>query len=109
MEKDCIIHGEVFVFKSVVPKDAVKCAQKGAFRVVAPSETSGNHHVIDAPAGVEFYEKDGVLYMKNDVPTDIRCVMTERHDNITLPAGEWEIGTQLEYDPFEARSRKVAD
>lgn len=106
--KKCILHGEAIVFGSKVPSDAVRKDVKG-FLIIAPSETSGNHHVIDAAEGVEFYEKNGVLYVKNEVETQVRCVMTERHDNITLPAGEWEIGIQQEYDPFEARKRNVAD
>lgn len=106
--KKCYLHGEAIVFQSKIPKDAIKRNDKD-FLVIAPSETSGNHHVIDACEGVEFYEKNGVLYVKNDVETQVRCVMTERHDNITLPAGEWEIGIQQEYDYFTMSKRNVAD
>lgn len=106
--KNCILHGEAIVFSSKIPSGAVKKEAKD-FLIIAPSETSGNHHVIDAVDGVEFYEKDGILYVRNEVETQVRCVMTERHDNITLPAGEWEVGIQQEYDPFSARKRNVAD
>ena len=107
--RKCIVHGEAFVSESKIPQGAVRIDVKEAFKIIANSETTGNHHVIDVKEGVEFFEKDGVLYLKNEVETDVRCMLTERHDNITLPVGEWEIGIQQEYDPFEARTRRVAD
>ena len=109
MNNRAYLHGEAFIHASKIPDGARKVKADGKFKIIAPSETSGNHHIIDCPEGVEFYEKDGALYMKNDVETEVRCVITERHDNITLPSGEWEIGIQQEYDPFEARSRNVSD
>lgn len=105
---DCYLHGESIVFKSKVPEGATRMNVKGHL-VIAPSETSGNNHVIDAVAGVEFYEKGGVLYVRNETPATVRCVIESRHDTIELPVGEWEVGIQQEYDPFTARKRNVAD
>jgi len=60
--------------------------------------------------GVDFYEDDkGTLFMENTVETTIRCLHSDRHDSITLPAGTYEFGSQQEYDPFTARMNAVRD
>jgi hypothetical protein len=106
---DVILHGEVMIFKCKIPEDAKKVETSGNYHIVAKSEISGNHHVIDLNDGVEFYEKDGVLYMKNTVETKIRCVMTERHDAIPIEKDEWCIDGQREYDYFAELHRRVHD
>jgi hypothetical protein len=108
--KDVILHGECLIHKiDKMPKGVGKVKTHDDCHVIAPSETSGNHHVIDIKEGVEFYEKDGVLYLKNDVETDVRCIVKERHDNITLEPGIWEIDKQQEYDYFTESHRNIAD
>lgn len=107
--KKTIVHGEAFIHESKIPEGAVKINVKGKYHIIAPSETTGNHHVVDITEDVEFYEKDGVLYFINESPTSVRCAIADRHDAIEIPCGEWEIGIAQEYDPFEARSRNVAD
>ena len=76
---------------------------------IANSETTGNHHLVENIEGCEFYELDGVRYMKNSNPTNVKCVLTDRHDTFEIPAGTWEFGTQKEYDPFTARMQNVRD
>ena len=106
---EVILHGECMVFASKLPLNAKKL-EKRPYVIVAPSETTGNHHVVEYGDGVDFFEpENGVLFMENTQPTQIRCVMAERHDAITIPAGTYEFGTQLEYDPFTARLNKVRD
>lgn len=104
------LHGEVSIRKiNKMPSEVKSVKTTGTYHIVADSETSGNHHVIDLKDGVEFFEKDGVLYLKNNVETEIRCVVKERHDNITLSPGIWEIDKQQEYDYFTESHRNVAD
>ena len=104
------LHGEVSIRKiNKIPEGVKAIKTIGSYHIVADSETSGNHHVVDLKDGVEFFEKDGVLYLKNDVETDVRCVVKERHDNITLEPGIWEIDKQQEYDYFTESNRNVAD
>lgn len=108
--KNAILHGETLIHTiNSLPSGAKKIIVKGDYHIIAPSETSGNHHVIDIKDGVEFYEKDGVLYLVNEVPTDVRCIVKERHDNITLYPGVWEIDRQKEYDYLTMEKRNVAD
>ena len=107
---EVILHGECMVFPSKIPATAKrKSAKPNSFVIVADSETTGNHHVVDVVEGVDLFEDNGTLFMKSSVDTQIRCVHTDRHDAITLPAGTYEFGTQKEYDPFTARLKKVRD
>jgi hypothetical protein len=106
---EVILHGECMVFLSELPSN-LKKMEKKPFVIVAPSETTGNHHVVDVIDGVDFYEDEsGKLFMKSSVSTVIRCVHTDRHDAITIPAGTYEFGSQQEYDPFTARLQAVRD
>lgn len=104
------LHGESQIVKiKALPAGIKKKSVIGDYQIIAESEISGNHHVIDVKDGVEFYEKNGTLYMKNDVETEVRCLIKERHDNITLEPGIWEIGFQQEYDYLKEEKRRVAD
>ena len=104
-----ILHGECMVFPSEIPATA-KAMNVKACLVVADSETTGNHHVVDALEGVKFFQDEmGTTFMKNSSPTQIRCVMTNRHNAITLEPGSWEFGLQQEYDYFTASHRVVRD
>jgi hypothetical protein len=109
-ENDVVLHGECMVFLSKVPADAVKMNIQGNKVIVAPSETTGNHHYVDVKEGVDFFKGiNGTLYMVNAVETSINCVSDARHAEIKLPAGTYEFGSQYEYDPFTARLQKVRD
>jgi len=106
---EVILHGECTVFLSALPKSAKKLTNVGTHVIVADSETTGNHHVVDVLDGVDFYQDGETKYMESTVETQIRCVLTERHDAIVLPPGTYEFGFQQEYDPFTARMNKVRD
>lgn len=103
-------HGEAYLMRvGNIPAGAKMIKSKEGMYIIAPSEVTGNHHVVDAADDVTVYEHDGTLYMRNTGPASVRCLIKERHDTIEIPPGEWEIGIQKEYDPFTARSRNVAD
>lgn len=105
-----ILHGEAQINKiKELPLGANKKEINSDYQIIAESEVSGNHHVIDIKEGVEFYEKDGVLYLKNLVETEVRCLVKGRHDNITIEPGTWEIDFQQEYDYITEQKRRVAD
>lgn len=109
-------HGEYNLFKQDRLPDGAKRITltkeqlvKGGF-IVAPSETTGNHHCIKVEgAEVEFYEKDGVLYMVNKTPTELFCVDEKRHDTIEIPAGIWKGKPSQEFDHLRQMKRNVAD
>ena len=108
---EVILHGEAMCFHSQLP-DGVKEIKPSnkEFHIIADSETTGNHHVIDAGAGIKFYEDDaGTCYMVNEKDTQVRCLIDNRHDAKPLEAGVWEFGIQKEYDHFEQNLRNVRD
>jgi hypothetical protein len=109
--KEVILHGEAMLFQSEIPASAKKIpASNGTFHIIANSETTGNHHVVDAFEGVDFYQDtDGRVFMKNEKTTSVRCVMTERHSPIELEPSNWEFGIQKEYDHFAQNLVNVRD
>ena len=112
MKNKTLFHGECIINKvSKLPEGlkAVKLFNKEAYKL-ADSETTGNHHLLEAKEGVELFEdSNGVLWLKNNVPTDVFCAIKERHDNITLEPGVWEIDRAKEYDYITDLTKKVAD
>lgn len=103
-------HGEVNIFETAsIPSDAKKMKSNGIGYKIADSETTGNHHMVKAKDGVEMYEKDGVMYLKNTVPVDVYCVLQDRHDTITLEPSIWEFEAAQEYDYLTQEQRNVAD
>lgn len=107
---DSYLHGEVIVKKiKNLPTGLSIVKSKDKRYIIAPSETSFNHHCIEEKQGVEIYEKDGILYLKNDVPCKMFCVDESRHDTEVLPAGIWEINRAKEYDYLTEMVRSVAD
>lgn len=104
------LHGEVIVKEHErIPNGAVLIKPKNNKYIIAPSETSFNHHCIEASEQCEMYENDGVLYLKNDAPVKMFCVDKSRHDTEVLPVGIWEINRANEYDYLTELTRKVAD
>lgn len=103
-------HGEVTIFQiESLPSGIKKVENKDDKYILADSETTGNHHCLEKKAGIELYERDGVLYMKNTVPANVFCVDVKRHDTITLEPGIYEIDKAKEYDYLTEETRNVAD
>ena len=107
-----VVHGEAFMFHSKLPDDAVEISPSNInYHIIADSETTGNHHVVDWNEDVTFYEsvKTKIRYMVNKKPTNVRCVDTKRHSPIKLGSNTWEFGVQKEYDHFTKNLQKVQD
>lgn len=106
-----ILHGEAMIFGiTAIPKSAKPLEVAEKQLIIAPSETTGNHHVVET-AGCEFFkdEKTGTVYMNSPGGSTVSCVHTDRHSPIEIPAGIYEFGTQQEYDYLNEHLRKVAD
>lgn len=105
-------HGECCIHKAAKMPEGLKPAKlfkKNCYKI-ADSEVSGNFHLLEAKEGVELFEdKNGVLWLKNEVPTDVFCAVKDRHDNITLEPGVWEIDRAVEWDYLNEMTRKVQD
>jgi len=88
-------HGENLLIR--VPR--VK-GQRVNHRIIGHSET-GHHHVMTAESDVELYENNGALYLRvnTDGATVTHEKTTDRHADIQLPKGDYEIKKQREYTP----------
>lgn len=104
-------HGELCVFESnkSIPEGAKKMKPSKIGYIVANSESTGNHHVLEEKEGIEIYEKDGIMYLKNEVPANLFCVIKERHDTITLEPGTYKLKPAKEFDYYTLQKRNVAD
>lgn len=103
-------HGECLMkCVSEIPKNAKEVKPKKGIWIIAESEQSGNHHIIEESDGLEMYEENGVLYLKNDVEAKVSCVLKERHDTEVIPPGVWKIERAREYDFLKDEIRSVAD
>ena len=109
-KKQVYLHGECIIKEiETLPENLTKREDVDSI-MIAESETVGNEHRIKVKEGVEFFEdENGILYMKNIVPTDVYCLHTERHDTIEIPQGIWEIDKAVEYDYLAKMERRVTD
>jgi hypothetical protein len=108
---EVILHGEAMLFKiQNLPDNTEQIkASNRSYHIIADSETTGNHHVVDAEEGVFFFKKGDVTYMQNTTPTRVRCLHENRNSTIDLPPGTWEFGTQQEFDHISQELHKVRD
>lgn len=103
-------HGECVIREcKQIPKGAKKVKPISGRYIVADSETTGNHHCIEAAHDAEMFKEHGVFYLRNESPVKMFCVDKSRHDNDVLPAGIWEIDRANEFDYLSEMKRKVAD
>lgn len=88
------------------------------FIVLAPSEQTGNDHVLELPTSAKkgkkslvsvFRNKDGKIFFQTEAQVNVRCMVKERHDTITLDPGCYEVGAQQEYDYFTQSLQAVRD
>ena len=120
-KKGYIGHGEaIFLEIDSIPADAKllkinSSMLAGKSLIIANSETSGNHHCVELEregkaVDVQFFERDGVLYMKNNEPTKVHCSLDRtRHPEDTIRPSFWKINIQQEFDLLERARRNVAD
>lgn len=111
---EVILHGEAMIFPvSEIPANAEACEMKFAqgSAIIADSETTGNHHVLDMPptANVKFFRSGERLFFRCEGNTQVRCVHPDRHNAIAIPPGTYEVDRQKEYDHFAQNLMNVRD
>lgn len=100
-------HGDVLILRvDSVPQGAKKVEPTNGRLILAEGEATGHAHAVSVADGVELYEKDGTLYLRNDVEATLTH---EEHDTQTIAPGTYEVGGVVEVDPFEGEIRRVAD
>ncbi len=106
-------HGEVTGIElNELPSGCKPVKVIGDFVVVAESEVTGNDHRILLEKNkdkVEFFEKDGILYMKNLVDVTITCPNPGHHAQEIIPRGIWKIKKGREIDHLTEIVKELAD
>lgn len=110
-----ILHGECMIVEvAAIPADAViEKRSNDCHIIIAPSEVTGNHHVIDNKKENDFYTvgegPKAKRYLNAKVPTTVRCAVADRHTEVPIAPGIYEIGFQQEYDYITEAKRNVRD
>lgn len=101
-----IRQGDVLLIRRDAPADATRDENARGARI--PGERSGHEHVIEAPV---YILPSGDRWLRVDAPTPLRTVRSDtgapwqdRHADVIVPAGWWEVVPQRQYAP---RSRPV--
>ncbi len=118
MKKRMVIHGEAIFLETAMGSEQFNSMEKvkgqyvGNKLIVAESETTGNHHVLDAK-DTDIREKLEKLYISNTEDLLISCVLEKRHDTTVLPVPQsghvWVRTIAKEYDHVTEVKRNVAD
>lgn len=107
------MHGEVVIKTGFqIPQNAKPVDIKDDFIVVGESETTGNDHRIavkDKSKVLFFEDENGVLYMKNEIETEVYCPKAGRHTPVVLPPNIWKIDKRKEFDYLNMEVRNVRD
>jgi len=102
---DYILHGDVILFRESLPKD-FEDMQKLNEGVIALGESTMHMHKLFGEFDLREDTKTKEKFLRVVNPTALRH---QEHREITLPPGEYRIGIQREYDPFEKLTRQVID
>lgn len=103
-------HGDVLIRKiEAIPTDAVEAKADKRGLVLAEGEITGHHHrITDVSKGQLLISPDEAREMKMWLRLDAPAELThEEHETLTLPAGDYEVIKQSEYEPEGLRN--VAD
>lgn len=85
---------------------------KAKSNILAYGESSGHCHMIE---GAEVLEKNGEIYLTVEQEADLKHVLetsgiwTGEHKDIKIPAGNYILRRQQEYNPYEKAIQQVAD
>lgn len=85
-------HGDVIVIPAKIPAKAEK--QKGL--TLAEGEVTGHSHQISSGKAVMF-KFDDKTYLR--VTSPLAALTHEEHKQIDLPAGDYEVVIQQDYEP----------
>lgn len=103
---DSVLHGDVIIERAELPKNFDSLTRLEDNALALGEATGHRHQLFSETADLRECEKTKVRYLRLVEPTALRH---QEHREITLPPGDYRIGIQKEYDPFEKISRQVAD
>lgn len=97
MKQNIYGHGDVLVRRiDKIPNKAKPIEQKTKNPTLAFGEVTGHSHQISSGMA-EMLGYDDKVYMR--VISEIACLTHEEHAKIELPAGDYEVIIQREYEP----------
>lgn len=93
-------HGDLLLEKvNEIPAEAKLLKTK----VLARGEATGHSHRVK---GGKVYQLGKVMFLETEVEVPL---VHEEHKTIKIPAGDYKITRQREYDPYEKTIRQVQD
>ena len=108
VNNDQFQQGDVVVRRiDAIPADSIKTTPSATGFVLAEGEHTGHRHQIAVADEVEMFEQNSVLYLR--INGEGATITHEEHAPVTLPAGNYEVGNVLEYDPFAEEMKRVQD
>lgn len=94
-------HGDLLIQKvDAIPGTAVPKKDN----ILAYGTATGHSHML---TGGVVLEENGDIYL--NVPGDAGALTHQEHNAITLPAGDYQVIRQVEYNPYEKATRMVMD
>lgn len=105
---DEALHGDVILTKAQAP-DGFEKMEPVKDSCLAYGEATGHMHaIIGEPHQYDLREcpKTKVRHLRVVEPVLLKH---QEHEKIQLPPGDYRIGIQREYDPWEKLTRQVAD
>lgn len=107
---DTFRHGDVLIRRvESIPAEAIKAKADKRGLVLAEGEVTGHHHrITDVTKGDLLVSPEEAselrMWLHLDAPAEL---VHEEHHTLTLPAGDYEVIKQVEYEAGELRN--VAD
>lgn len=93
----------LFVPVNSIPQDAKKRDPRGSkSAVLVEGEATGHHHSVETLDATEVLDCGEGLYLR--VSGDAVSIVHQEHSPITLPAGNYEVRRQREYQPEGIRN-----
>lgn len=104
-----IRHGEILLVP-IPAEELPKRVSTGSSSVIVGHSETGHHHVLESDTEFEvFTEADEMFLNLVSSGTLVHQKATDRHMDLTVPAGTWKVVKKNEFDPFRNITRRVVD
>lgn len=105
-DRDYLLHGDVIVLRDKIPSDFESWPMVED-SCLAYGEATGHAHKI---FGGDFDLRENPKTKGRHLRVVKECYLRhQEHREISIPPGDYRIGIQREYDPYEKLTRRVED
>lgn len=98
-------HGDVIISEAEGKFEGKTIKHNGSF-VLAYGETTGHKHLLTCERMTIKQAENGRYFLSLEVEGKLSH---EEHKTLTIPAGDYLVGNEREFDWFQKVSRKVVD